>query len=109
MLETPLAALRAAADGGSRGAAGAPSDSTGGRFVFDDGGAYSGGWLDGKAHGHGVCTGPGGRGQYAGRWTHGYETTGTYTWPNGTTRGRRRGRRRSPSGPLLRRINEQLL
>jgi hypothetical protein len=29
----------------------------GGRFDFDDGGVYVGGWQDGKAHGHGVCTG----------------------------------------------------
>jgi len=59
------------------------SGSGGGKFVFDDGGAYYGGWLDAKAHGYGVCTGPGGIGEFAGKWTHGYETTGTYTWPNG--------------------------
>lgn len=35
----------------------------GGRFDFDDGGTYCGGWEDGKAHGHGVCTGPKGQGQ----------------------------------------------
>ncbi len=31
---------------------------SGGRFEFDDGGAYCGGWEGGKAHGHGICTGP---------------------------------------------------
>ena len=35
---------------------------TGGRFDFDDGGTYCGGWQDGKAHGVGVCTGPKGQG-----------------------------------------------
>lgn len=29
----------------------------GGRFDFDDGGTYCGGWEEGKAHGHGICTG----------------------------------------------------
>jgi len=29
----------------------------GGRFDFDDGGTYCGGWEDGKTHGHGVCLG----------------------------------------------------
>ena len=29
----------------------------GGRFDFDDGGTYCGGWEDGKAHGHGVVHG----------------------------------------------------
>jgi len=99
MLEVPLTA--AAADGTTPAAAAGAADtatttttaaaasgaisfsSAGGKFVFDDGGAYSGGWHNGKAHGYGVCTGPGDRGQYAGRWTHGYETSGTYTWPNG--------------------------
>jgi len=55
----------------------------GGRFTFDDGGTYSGGWLEGKAHGYGVCTGPRGQGEYAGAWSHGFETSGTYTWPSG--------------------------
>ena len=70
----------AAANGGGLG-----GDSAGGKFVFEDGGSYCGGWLHGKAHGYGVCTGPGDRGQFAGKWTHGYETNGTYTWPNGTS------------------------
>lgn len=35
--------------------------SGGGRFDFDDGGSYCGGWADGKADGYAVCTGP--RGQ----------------------------------------------
>ena len=38
----------------------------GGRFDFDDGGAYCGGWQDGKAHGVGVCTGPKGQGLFEG-------------------------------------------
>ncbi len=33
------------------------TSAAGGRFDFDDGGIYVGGWQDGKAHGHGVCTG----------------------------------------------------
>jgi len=55
----------------------------GGRFAFDDGGAYCGGWAAGKADGHGVCTGPTGQGRYEGAWIRGYETSGTYTWPSG--------------------------
>lgn len=58
---------------------------TGGRFDFDDGGTYCGGWEDGKAHGHGICTGPRGQGEYAGSWAHGFEVAGTYTWPSGNT------------------------
>lgn len=34
-----------------------PSTTGGGRFDFDDGGVYVGGWQEGKAHGHGICTG----------------------------------------------------
>jgi len=79
MLEAPLSVADDTA-AGSDGASG------GGKFVFQDGGAYCGGWLDGKAHGYGVCTGPRGQGEFAGEWTHGYETTGTYTWPNGALR-----------------------
>ncbi|XP_064640470.1 junctophilin-1-like isoform X1 [Lineus longissimus] len=55
----------------------------GGRFDFDDGGTYCGGWEDGKAHGHGVCTGPKGQGEYSGAWQYGYEISGVYTWPSG--------------------------
>ncbi|XP_007260155.2 junctophilin-1a [Astyanax mexicanus] len=58
---------------------------TGGRFDFDDGGTYCGGWEDGKAHGHGICTGPQGQGEYAGAWSHGFEIVGVYTWPSGNT------------------------
>ncbi|KAL4635170.1 junctophilin-1 [Arapaima gigas] len=58
---------------------------TGGRFDFDDGGTYCGGWEDGKAHGHGICTGPKGQGEYAGSWAHGFEVVGVYTWPSGNT------------------------
>lgn len=53
----------------------------GGRFDFDDGGTYCGGWEDGKAHGHGVCTGPKAQGAYAGSWHFGFEVSGVYTWP----------------------------
>ncbi len=56
-------------------------DLSGGRFDFDDGGTYCGGWEDGKAHGHGVCTGPKGQGEYAGSWHFGFEVSGVYTWP----------------------------
>ncbi|XP_078463012.1 junctophilin-1-like isoform X1 [Lampetra fluviatilis] len=58
---------------------------SGGRFDFDDGGAFCGGWESGKAHGHGVCTGPQGQGRYAGSWSHGFEVAGVYTWPSGNT------------------------
>ena len=53
----------------------------GGRFDFDDGGTYCGGWEDGKAHGHGVCTGLKGQGEYSGSWNYGFEVSGVYTWP----------------------------
>ncbi|XP_069872973.1 junctophilin-3-like [Dipodomys merriami] len=59
--------------------------SSGGRFNFDDGGSYCGGWEDGKAHGHGVCTGPSGQGEYTGSWSRGFEALGVYTWPSGNT------------------------
>ncbi|CAF2082672.1 unnamed protein product [Rotaria magnacalcarata] len=57
----------------------------GGRFDFDDGGTYCGGWNDGKAHGHGVCTGPKGQGEYSGAWQYGYEFSGIYLWPSGNS------------------------
>ena len=57
--------------------------SGGGRFDFDDGGTYCGGWEDGKAHGYGVCTGPKGQGEYSGAWQYGFECSGVYTWPSG--------------------------
>ncbi|XP_020277799.1 junctophilin-1-like [Pseudomyrmex gracilis] len=57
----------------------------GGRFDFDDGGTYCGGWEDGKAHGHGVCTGPKGQGAYSGSWHFGFEVSGVYTWPSGSS------------------------
>ncbi|XP_017754915.1 PREDICTED: junctophilin-1-like [Eufriesea mexicana] len=56
----------------------------GGRFDFDDGGSFCGGWEDGKAHGHGVCTGPKGQGLYSGSWHYGFEVSGIYTWPSGS-------------------------
>ncbi|KAI0983213.1 hypothetical protein GJ496_003279 [Pomphorhynchus laevis] len=55
----------------------------GGRFDFDDGGTYCGGWEDGKAHGYGVCTGPKGLGEFSGFWQFGYEVSGIYLWPSG--------------------------
>ncbi|XP_056279398.1 junctophilin-2 [Pseudoliparis swirei] len=58
---------------------------SGGRFEFDDGGAYCGGWEGGKAHGHGICTGPKGQGEFAGSWNYGFEVVGVYTWPSGNT------------------------
>ncbi|XP_028665945.1 junctophilin-3 [Erpetoichthys calabaricus] len=58
---------------------------SGGRFNFDDGGSYCGGWEDGKAHGYGICTGPKGQGEYSGSWSHGFEVVGVYTWPSGNT------------------------
>lgn len=45
----------------------------GGRFDFDDGGTYCGSWEEGRANGHGVCTGPDGKGEYAGAWHYGFE------------------------------------
>ncbi|XP_014247791.1 junctophilin-1 isoform X1 [Cimex lectularius] len=56
----------------------------GGRFDFDDGGTFLGGWEDGKAHGHGVCTGPKGQGAYSGSWHYGFEVSGVYIWPSGS-------------------------
>lgn len=54
---------------------------SGGRFDFEDGGTYCGGWDEGKAHGHGVCTGPKHQGAYAGAWNYGFEVSGAYLWP----------------------------
>uniref|UniRef100_A0ACB8EWK1 Uncharacterized protein n=1 Tax=Sphaerodactylus townsendi TaxID=933632 RepID=A0ACB8EWK1_9SAUR len=59
--------------------------SSGGRFEFDDGGCYVGDWEEGRAHGFGVCTGPGAQGEYSGRWSRGFESLGVYTWPSGNT------------------------
>ncbi len=53
---------------------------TGGKFEFDDGGFYCGEWLDGKAHGYGVCTGPNNEGKFEGHWYNGFEVSGIYTW-----------------------------
>nr|CAH7761016.1 unnamed protein product [Callosobruchus chinensis] len=71
------------AAGGGGGATGTASGGrvNGGRFDFDDGGTYCGGWEEGKAHGHGVCTGPKGQGAYSGSWHYGFEVSGVYTWP----------------------------
>ncbi|XP_038606631.1 junctophilin-2 [Tachyglossus aculeatus] len=65
--------------------AGGDGETSGGRFDFDDGGAYCGGWEAGKAHGHGLCTGPKGQGEYSGSWNFGFEVVGIYTWPSGNT------------------------
>lgn len=53
----------------------------GGRFDFEDGGTYLGGWDEGKAHGYGFCTGPKNQGAYSGQWHFGFEVSGIYTWP----------------------------
>ena len=62
-----------------------PSSTVGGRFDFDDGGVYVGGWMEGKAHGNGICTGPKGQGEYSGSWSYGFELSGVYKWPSGAT------------------------
>lgn len=67
----------------SSGQAPPSSQPGGGRYDFEDGGTYCGGWEDGKAHGHGVCTGPKGQGEYCGQWAYGFEACGIYTWPSG--------------------------
>ncbi|KAG5333374.1 JPH3 protein, partial [Acromyrmex heyeri] len=69
---------------GATGTATNRAQVNGGRFDFDDGGTYCGGWEDGKAHGHGVCTGPKGQGAYSGSWHFGFEVSGVYTWPSGS-------------------------
>lgn len=56
---------------------------SGGRCDFDDGGSYTGTWQDGMSHGHGICTGPMGQGEYAGSWHFGFEVSGVYTWTSG--------------------------
>ncbi|XP_045472070.1 junctophilin-1 [Harmonia axyridis] len=69
---------------GATGTASTKSHVNGGRFDFDDGGTYCGGWEEGKAHGHGVCTGPKGQGAYSGSWHYGFEVSGVYNWPSGS-------------------------
>lgn len=61
--------------------AGKRAQVSGGRFDFEDGGTYCGGWDEGKAHGHGVCTGPKHQGAFAGAWNYGFEVSGAYIWP----------------------------
>jgi junctophilin len=81
---SPAAAAAASGSGFDGGGnEGDRVDGDGGRHDFDDGGTYCGSWSDGRANGHGVCTGPHGQGEYAGAWNYGFETSGTYTWPNG--------------------------
>ena len=82
--ELPQTGGISSAQPGATGTATAASNRAqvnGGRFDFDDGGTYCGGWEDGKAHGHGVCTGPKGQGAYSGSWHYGFEVSGVYTWP----------------------------
>lgn len=66
---------------GSTGATVGRPQISGGRFDFEDGGTYCGGWEEGKAHGHGVCTGPKHQGAYSGAWNYGFEVSGVYIWP----------------------------
>ena len=66
---------------GSSGANAGRQQISGGRFDFEDGGTYCGGWEEGKAHGHGVCTGPKHQGAYSGAWNYGFEVSGVYIWP----------------------------
>ncbi|KAK9308804.1 hypothetical protein QLX08_001394 [Tetragonisca angustula] len=85
--ELPQTGGISSAQPGATGTATAASNRAqvnGGRFDFDDGGTYCGGWEDGKAHGHGVCTGPKGQGAYSGSWHYGFEVSGVYTWPSGS-------------------------
>jgi len=70
-----------AAYAASQAAGGRRGPINGGRFDFEDGGTYCGGWDEGKAHGHGVCTGPKHQGAYAGAWNYGFEVSGSYIWP----------------------------
>jgi len=79
-----MAALPAPAAAATGTTAPAAGGQAGGRFDFDDGGTFCGGWEDGKAHGHGVCTGPKGQGEYSGSWHFGFEVSGVYTWPSGS-------------------------
>ncbi|KAH8341341.1 hypothetical protein KR059_003181 [Drosophila kikkawai] len=73
-----------AAYSASQAAGGRRGPISGGRFDFEDGGTYCGGWDEGKAHGHGVCTGPKHQGAYAGAWNYGFEVSGSYIWPSGS-------------------------
>ncbi|KAI8042015.1 hypothetical protein M5D96_003315 [Drosophila gunungcola] len=73
-----------AAYAASQAAGGRRGPISGGRFDFEDGGTYCGGWDEGKAHGHGVCTGPKHQGAYAGAWNYGFEVSGSYIWPSGS-------------------------
>lgn len=74
-----------AGSGPQQGIAASPVGSdgkiSGGRYDFEDGGTFCGGWEDNKAHGHGVCTGPKNQGAYFGAWHYGFEVSGIYTWP----------------------------
>lgn len=44
-----------------------------------------GDWEEGRAHGYGVCLGPGAQGEYSGQWRRGFESLGVYSWPGGNT------------------------
>ena len=53
-------------------------------FEFADGGRYCGEWsADKGADGHGVCTGPGDSGVFAGKWENGEQNSGVFTWASG--------------------------
>ena len=78
---TSMASMATTAATAASGTTIAATGMNGGRFDFDDGGTFCGGWEDGKAHGHGVCTGPKGQGEYSGSWHYGFEVSGVYTWP----------------------------
>lgn len=56
-----------------------------GRFNFDDGGSFCGGWYAGMAEGYAVCSGPYGQGVFEGSWSRGFEVSGVYKWPDGDT------------------------
>ncbi|XP_072013926.1 LOW QUALITY PROTEIN: junctophilin-2-like [Amphiura filiformis] len=58
--------------------------SGGGRFDFDDGGSYAGGWEEGRLTARCVH-GPKCKGEYSGCWHYGFEMSGVYTWPSGNT------------------------
>ena len=59
------AASKTHAAKGTTSGGSAALDLSGGRFDFDDGGTYCGGWEDGKAR----------------SWHYGFEVSGVYTWP----------------------------
>ncbi|CAG9814328.1 unnamed protein product [Phaedon cochleariae] len=78
-MQQPAPDAAAGPSTGATGTAAGRGHVNGGRFDFDDGGTYCGGWEEGKAHGHGghgVYTGPKGQGAYSGSWHYGFEVSG---------------------------------